>query len=54
MRCGADFGYGSREGVGAGLLDASLEEVDGLEEDGREHAGTEASNEVEGCGGRWG
>ncbi len=32
-RRGADVGYRGREGVGPGLLDAGLEEVDGLEED---------------------
>lgn len=33
----------------AGLLDAGLEEVDGLEEDGGENAGAETGYEVEGC-----
>lgn len=48
VRCGADLGYGGAEGVRAGLLDAGLEEVDGLEENGREDARAEAGNEVEG------
>lgn len=51
-RGGADVGYRGREGVRARLLDTRLEEVDGLEEHGREHAGAEAGDEVEGCGER--
>jgi hypothetical protein len=35
--------------VRAGLLDAGFEQVDGLEEDGGQHAGAEAGGEVEGC-----
>lgn len=33
----------------SGLLDAGLEEVDGLKKDGREDARAEAGYEVEGC-----
>lgn len=46
---GAELGEGGAEGVFAGLLDAGLEEVDGLEKDGGEDAGAETSYEVEGC-----
>lgn len=48
VRSGADLGYGGAERVlAARLLDAGLEEIDGLEEHGREDARTETGGEVE-------
>lgn len=47
----ADLAQDKAQGVVARLLDASFEEVDGLEEDGGEGAGAEAGYEVVGfCG----
>lgn len=46
MRAIENFAESLAEGRGVGLLDASLEQVGGLEESGARHAGAETSDEV--------
>lgn len=49
-RRGADLGECGTQGVrAAGLLDSSFEQVNWLEENGREDTRPEARDEVEGC-----